>query len=144
MKVDLPQPDGPMIAVTALGAIVTPIPCSTCALPNHALRSRTTIPSAMGLSYPRQAAARHDAGRQAHQKNQADEHERSRPGLAVPVVVRRDRVREDLQRECRDRLVESLMPEAITERREQERRRLTRDARDGDHDSSDDPSARRR
>ena len=49
MNVDLPQPDGPMTAVTAFGAIVTPIPCSTCALPNQALRSRTTIPSAMAF-----------------------------------------------------------------------------------------------
>src|ERR1700745_2787416 len=142
MNVDLPQPDGPMTAVTALGAMVTPIPCKTCALPNHALRSRTMIPSAMRLSYPREAAARGDAGREAHHKYQADEHERSRPGLAVPVVVWRDRVREDLQRQRRDRLIESLMPEPVAESREQQGRRLPRDARDRDHDAGDDPRAR--
>src|SRR6516225_5102058 len=133
-NVDFPQPEGPMTAVTAFGAIVTPMPRRTCVVPNHALRSRTTIPSAMLLSYPREAAARDDAGREAHHEDQADEHERARPGLAVPVVVRCDRVREDLQRERRDRLIQSLMPEAVAERREQQRRGLARDAGDRHHD----------
>src|SRR5215510_9266653 len=144
MKVDLPQPDGPMIAVTALGAIVTPIPRSTWALPNHALRSRTTIPSAMFLSYPRDAAARCHARRQAYHENQGDQHERPRPRLAVPVVIGRDRVRKDLERQRRDRLVESVVPEAISERREEQRRRLAGDARDSHHDARDDPGTRRR
>jgi hypothetical protein len=36
MKVDFPQPDGPMMAVTALGAIVRSTPFSTWLSPNHA------------------------------------------------------------------------------------------------------------
>src|SRR5262249_58418596 len=131
MKVDLPQPDGPIIAVTALGAIVTPIPRSTWALPNHALRSRTTIPSAMVLSYPREATARCHTRRQTHRENQGDQHERPRPCLAVPVVIGRDRVRKDLERQRRDRLLGAVAPEAISRPPGEHGRALARDARPG-------------
>ena len=40
MKVDLPQPDGPMIAVTPLAGMSMSMPCSTSCVPNQALRPR--------------------------------------------------------------------------------------------------------
>src|SRR5262245_29834317 len=126
MNVDLPQPEGPMSAVTAFGAIEMPISCSTWCSPNHALRPLTRMPSAMS-PYPREAGARRRARRQTHHEHQADEYERAGPRLAVPVVVGRDRVREDLQGQRRDRLVEPLVPEAVAEGREEQRRRLSRD-----------------
>ena len=43
----------------------------------------------------------------------------SRPRLAMEVVVRRDRVREDLHRERRGRLVEARAPELVVERGEE-------------------------
>src|SRR4051812_43676906 len=41
MKVDLPQPDGPMMAVTFFEAMSMSMPCRTSCGPNHALRPRT-------------------------------------------------------------------------------------------------------
>src|SRR5215470_117868 len=143
MNVDLPQPDGPMSAVTAFGAIEMPISCSTWCSPNHALRSLTRMPSAMS-PYPREAAACRDARRQTYHKHQADENERAGPRLAMPVVVRRDCIREDLQGQRRDRLIEPLVPEAVAEGREEQRRRLSGYPRDGDHRAGDDAGARGR
>src|SRR6185436_13355969 len=97
MNVDLPQPEGPMMAVTALGAIVRSIPLKTCMLPNQALTPVTWIPSTIPSPHSAEAAPRGDAGRQADDEHHPDEHEGARPRLAVPVVVGRDRVREDLQ-----------------------------------------------
>src|SRR3989441_8044222 len=50
--------------------------------------------------------------------------------LAVPVVEGRDRVGEDLERQRGDRLIEALVPEAVAEGREEQRRRLPRHAGD--------------
>ena len=52
MNVDFPQPDGPMSAVTALGATARPMLCRMCASPNQALRSLTRMPSAMSHLTP--------------------------------------------------------------------------------------------
>src|SRR5262245_36466683 len=144
MKVDFPQPDGPMIAVTALGAIVRSMPFSTCALPNHALTPVTWMPSTIPSPHSTEPAPCDHAGRQAHDEYDTNEHERAGPGLTMPVVVGGDRVREDLQRQCRDRLIEPLVPEPVAERREQQRRRLAGHARHGHHDASDDSGPRRR
>src|SRR3989442_7575540 len=111
MNVDFPQPDGPMIAVTALGAIASPMPCSTWTSPNQALRSLTRIPSATLSPHRAVTAARRDPRREADQEDQRDQHQGPRPGLAVPVVVRRDRLSEDLDRQRGDRLIEGPGPE---------------------------------
>ena len=73
-----------------------------------------------------------------------DEHQRAGPRLPVPVVVRRDRVGEDLHRQRRDRLHEGGAEEPVVERGEEQRRRLPGDARERQHDARDDPGQRRR
>src|SRR6266536_334079 len=47
-SVDLPQPDGPMMAVTALGSIPIETSAIACRVPYQALRSSTRIASASG------------------------------------------------------------------------------------------------
>src|SRR3989449_11664676 len=113
MNVDFPQPDGPMIAVTALGAIASPMPCRTWTSPNQALRSLTRIPSATPSPHRAVTAARRDPRREADQEDQRDQHQGPRPGLAVPVVEGRDPVGEDLGRQPRDRLIEAPVPEGV-------------------------------
>src|SRR2546425_5096723 len=111
MNVDFPQPDGPMIAVTALGAIASPMPCSTWTSPNQALRSLTRIPSATPSPHRAVTAARRDPRREADQEDQRDQHQGPRPRLAMPGVEGRDRVGEDLERQRGDRLIGALGPE---------------------------------
>src|SRR5256712_10255781 len=139
MNVDLPQPEGPMIAVTALGAIASPMSRRTWRVPNQALRSLTRIPSAMPSPHRAVAAARRDSRRETDQEDQGDQHQRAGPRLAVPVVEGRDRVREDLERERGDRLIEALVPEAVAEGPEEQRRRLARPPGHGHHDAPDAP-----
>ena len=70
--------------------------------------SSTSMPSAMrATSPPLKRPLRDEPRRQADHEHQRDEHERPGPGLAVPVVVGRDRVGEDLHRQRRDRLVQA-------------------------------------
>src|SRR2546422_9461427 len=121
MNVDFPQPDGPMIAVTALGAIASPMPCRTWTSPNQALRSLTRIPSATPSPHRAVAAARRDPRRETDQEDQGDQHQRAGPRLAVPVVVWGDRIGEDLERQRGDRLIEKLGPETVAESREKQR-----------------------
>src|SRR2546422_10068098 len=79
MNVDLPQPEGPMIAVTALGAIASPMSRRTWRVPNQALRSLTRIPSAMLSPHRAVAAARRDSRRETDQEDQGGPHQRARP-----------------------------------------------------------------
>src|SRR5438105_3689582 len=58
-------------------------------------------------------------------EHDADEEQRRAPGLLVPIVVGRDRVRVDLHRQGGDRLVEPLGREPARERGEEERGRLS-------------------
>ena len=62
----------------------------------------------------------------------------------MPVVVGRDGVRVDLQRQRGDGLVEPLVPESVAERGEQQGRGLPRDPRHRHHDPGDDAGAGRR
>src|SRR5262249_1189536 len=113
MNVDFPQPDGPMIAVTALGATVRSTPCSTSDWPNHARSPFTQMPSPMLTSANRRPApGRHSRGDTGHE-DERDQDQRPCPRLPVPVVVRQDGVRVDLQRQGGDRLVEPVMPKAV-------------------------------
>src|SRR5437870_11970001 len=96
MNVDLPQPEGPMIAVTALGAIASPISRRTWSVPNQALRSLTRIPSAMLSPHRAVTAASHDPRRETHQEDQRDQHKDAGPRQTVTVVEGGDPVGADL------------------------------------------------
>src|SRR2546430_14139949 len=112
MNVDFPQPDGPMIAVTALGAIASPMPCSTWTSPNQAWRSLTRVPSATPSPHRAVTAARRDPRREADQEDQPDQHQGPPPGLAVPGGEGRGRAREELERRRGGRVDEAPGPAA--------------------------------
>src|SRR4051812_46675215 len=76
-------------------------------------------------------------GDHEHERN---EHQRSGPRLPMPIVVRADRVREDLQGKRCNWFREVRRPELIPEGRKQERRSFSCDASNGDEHTSDDAS----
>ena len=143
MKVDLPQPDGPMMAVTALGAIVRSIPLQDLGLAEPRVEVLDVDPVRHGhlIEPPTRPPGGEPSG-QAGDEHHRDQHERRGPRLPVPVVVGRDGVRVDLQRQRGDGLVQALVPEAIAERREEQRRRLAGDPGDRHHHAGDDAGPR--
>src|SRR3989454_11442762 len=121
MNVAFPQPDGPMIAVTALGAIASPMPCSTWTSPNQAWRSLTRVPSATPSPHRAVTAARRDPRREADQEDQRDQHQGPRPGLAGAGGEGGDRGSGELERERGGRLDRGVGPEAGCRRPEEQR-----------------------
>src|SRR5579883_2977968 len=192
-RVDLPHPDGPMIAVTKRSGRASVASLTACRAPKYASRdsaasrgagaasgvaratpaagaggvtardtasapvtapgprrSRSGRPDGSSPPVSRLVAARSGkpmSGRkardQADEKDEANEDEGAGPGLGVPVVVRADRIGENLQRECGDRLVQRRRPELVSKGGEEEGRGLTGDPGNRDQRSGDDPRARR-
>src|SRR5512145_1887978 len=139
MKVLFPHPDGPMTEVTAFRPTSIVMSRSTWLSPNQALRDLTSIAlsiafSILLLSRPREKSPAH-----AQDQDHEDQDDGARPRLVVPVLVRRDRVREHLERDRRDRLVEPRLPELVPQGGEQERRRLPDDPRHRKQDPRHDP-----
>src|SRR5690242_10109578 len=119
-NVDLPQPDGPMIAMTLPSSTGSEMSCTAWMEPNHALsdsaarrvRSGVTAGSAFaGRASARPAsslftsiATSHveacpgsDAGDDADDEDERDEDQGTRPGEPVPVVVGTDCIVENLK-----------------------------------------------
>src|SRR5450759_1319034 len=69
-----------------------------------------------------------EARREADGKNNRDQHERACPRLSVPLIVRADRVSEDLEWERRDRFAQRCGPELIAECSEEKRSGLAGDS----------------
>src|SRR6185295_8666883 len=133
-NVDLPQPLGPMIAVTARARTSSVMFFNTCLPAKNTERSFTVradragpvsaslsrgeilgpvrvVPAGLSWSVVifrhssatlADAIARQDARRHVDGGDQQQQHQRPRPGLAMPVVIRRDRVAENLERQRRD------------------------------------------
>src|SRR6476661_8305564 len=97
-SVDLPHPDGPMIAVTSRSRKSTETLRTAGCLPNQAERS-TTARSVGGIPEP---GPRRQPGRDAEDENECDEDDRSRPGQRVRGLVWADGIVEDLQGERRE------------------------------------------
>src|SRR6266511_4295992 len=55
-------------------------------------------------------------------KNTGDEHQRAGPRLAMPIVIRRNGIGKNLQRQCGNGLAEAVVPKAISESGEKKRR----------------------
>src|SRR5688572_22355094 len=157
-SVDLPHPDGPMIAVTSRSRNAMDTSRTTFEVPNRAespavsrrTRAVAVVPQAAGrvategwrgssVATAAEAGARGETGGNADDKDDPDEDERARPRKGMLRIVWADGVGEDLQRECRDRLVERNRPEAVAKCREEQRRGLAGDARDRDQRGGDDP-----
>src|SRR5688572_26976838 len=160
-NVDLPQPDGPMTAVTLRSGIASVTSLMACTAPKYALSScvprrdfaaratsgasrRVTgaFTAASSVTHAAEAGTGREAGREADEEDERDEDEGSRPGEGVPLVVGTDGIGEDLKRKGCNRLGESYRPELVAERSEEQRRGLARDTRDGDQCAGHD--ARRR
>ena len=161
-KVDLPQPLGPMIAVTFFAGMRIVTSNSAWRAPYQRLKflmSKATSSAPDGQAgRGGGTGGRHDAlaarcserrggasgsvdmavkagsfavaGKYADDdiegEDQSHEDQRAGPGLAVPVVVGRDRVGEDLQGQRRDRLLQVVVPEVVAQGGEEQRRRLAR------------------
>src|SRR5512143_78131 len=143
MKVLFPHPEGPITDVTAFRPMSIVMSRRTWWSPNQALNALTSIAlsvavsiasSILLLSLPREKPSAH-----AQDQHHEDQHDGARPCLVVPVLVRRDRVGEHLERDRGDRLVEPRLPELVPQGGEQERRRLPDDPRHGEEDPRHDP-----
>src|SRR4029079_1052946 len=115
-NVDLPQPDGPMIAVTSRSRNVMDTPRTTSAEPKNALsavassrirassaEAGTRWAGAVGrgasgesVATATESGARREAGCKADDEDNADEDERAGPCERVLLVIRADREGEDL------------------------------------------------
>src|ERR1700751_1871273 len=88
------------------------------------------------LSDSPQGAAAHDIAHSAHgADDEYDQHKGSSPRLAMPVVVWRYRIGENLQRQCRRRLIKFPVPVLVAKSREQQWSCLSGDSGKGEHDS---------
>src|SRR5512143_2768676 len=151
-SVDLPQPDGPMMDVTSPDWTPNDTSRTTRDAPKYASSDSAAThagAAASGTGTSRSIAAaesearpRDESGRDADDEDESEEDERSSPGLCVLVFIGRDGIGVDLHRQRGDRLAQGDGPELITERGEQERRRFTGDARDGDERASHDAGER--
>src|SRR6185503_7523764 len=149
-NVDLPQPEGPMIAVTVRSSTSMFTLRIACAAPKCASRADTAMRGATSMTAPTERApgsasftacsggrcsvagsvspARRDAGGDADDADDADEDEGARPREAVPLVVRTCRIVVYPQRKRVDRSRERRRPEHVAECREDERRGFAGDA----------------
>src|SRR5450432_1962463 len=125
-KVDLPQPDGPMIAVTWRSCTSMPTPFTAWTLPKYASSEPTRMRGTASIvtagrfmsdtsscrfersvaTTGREAGARCETRDEANDEDERDEDERSGPSEGMPCVIGADRVREDLQWQRGDRLPE--------------------------------------
>src|SRR6266550_6118943 len=141
-RVDLPQPDGPMMAVTICAGNKSDTSCTARWCPNSAVTcaasSRSRVLADATIALPGDPA-----GRQRDHEDKPHQHQRRRPGQAMPLVERAGRVHVDLQRERLHRLADGKREIEIAERCEEQRRGLTCDARDADEASRHDPPHRR-
>src|ERR1043166_2958179 len=91
-SVDLPHPDGPMIAVTSLVATANVTSRTTRAAAKYASRPATSIAGTIGrdgsIATESEAASGREASGEADEEDEAEEDDGARPGLRVPAVVR--------------------------------------------------------
>ena len=127
---DFPQPEGPMIAVTAFCGNVAETFLIAGVSPKYAVRSRVTTHGLARSTAGRgsgtlsagaatltgvsrtwrttsvdcstEPGARHEARRNTDYENESYQYQRARPRQPVPFFVGTDRVDVDLKRESRD------------------------------------------
>ena len=87
---------------------------------------------------PRCSARQHPAGGDIRGQHQHEQHQAGGPGLPVPVLVRRNRVRVNHDRQRSGGLLQLVRPELVVEAGEQQRRGFAGDARHAqDHAGKD-------
>src|SRR5277367_6247392 len=143
-KVDLPQPLGPMIAVTAFAFTSSETFFTAARSPKKTERLRTISAAselfwvvAMKSDFALETVACQKAHADVDGEHEQQQHERARPRLPVPVVVRRNRVGENLQRHRSDGFGQAVRPTQIAKRGEHQRRGLARHAREREQNAGD-------
>src|SRR5579864_4062915 len=135
INVDFPHPEGPISAVAWFAATFRLMSYSAWLLPYQAFKFSTLIPTPMSLCRP-ESAVTHDVAHSCHcSHNQDNQHQGSGPRLAMPFIVWGNGIHENLQRQRGGRLIVTKAPELVAEGSEQQRRRLSGNARKGKHDS---------
>src|SRR5665213_1285774 len=92
-KVDLPQPLGPMMAVTALAVMSSEIFFNTWLAPKKTERLRAVSAGeflgvmAMKSAFELEAVARQETHADIDEQHEQEQHQRARPRLPVPVIV---------------------------------------------------------
>src|SRR5438105_6561995 len=140
-KVLLPQPDGPITAVTVWAGKRMETSFTTARRPYRAVR-RTVSSRSRASAGGAMALPDGPAGGDAEQQHQRHEHEGRGPREAVPLLERPRSVLIDLMRQGLHRLRDTGREVQVAERGEEERRRLTGDAGDADQAAGDDPGER--
>src|SRR5271154_3372062 len=143
-KVDLPQPLGPMMAVTALALTSSETSFTAARSPKKTERLRT-ISAASGLfwfvamksDFTLETVARQKAHADVDGEHEQEQHERARPRLTMPVVVRRNGVSKNLQRHRGDGFGQFVRPMFVAERGEKKRRGFARHARERKQNAGD-------
>src|SRR6266550_2400677 len=130
-RVDLPQPDGPMMAVTVCAGNKSDTSRTARCVPNSAVTcaasSRSRVLADATIALPGDPA-----GRQRNDEYQTHQHERRGKGEAVPIHEWARAIDVDLQGQRLHRLAHRQREVEVAERGEQQGRRFTRDARDAD------------
>src|ERR1700722_5925115 len=121
-KVDLPQPLGPMMAVTALAVTSSETSLTAARLPKKTERLRTIKAAselfwvvAMKSNLVLETVARQKAHADVDGQHEQKQHERARPCLPVPVVIRRNCVGENLQRHGGDGFGQAVCPKTVAQ-----------------------------
>src|SRR5260370_26182273 len=140
-KVVLPQPDGPITAVTVCAGNRIDTSLTTARRPYRAVSrtasscNRASAGGAMVLPDGR-------ASGEGEHEHEDHEHQGRRPRLAVPFLEWPSRVHEDLERQGLHRLEHLGGEVQVAQRREKERRGLARDPGHADGATPDDPPGR--
>src|SRR4029077_15160867 len=123
----LPQPDGPITAVTVCAGNRMDTSFTTARRPYKAV-SRTASSWSRASAGSAMMGTHHPAGGEGEHQHEAHEHQRRGPGETVPLVERPRPVREDLERQGLHRLQDVRDEIQVAERREEQRCGLARDA----------------
>src|ERR1041384_3814067 len=124
----LPQPDGPMMAVTVLAGNSSETSRTARCSPKSAVRCAASRRRRV-LADATIPGPRHPARRERDDEHESHQHERRRPRQAMPFLERSRRVHVDLQRERLHRLGDVDVEIQVAERGEEQGRGFGRAAR---------------
>src|SRR3990170_1179599 len=137
MRVDFPQPDGPMIAVTACSSTSIVISWIALFAPYQAERPLMLILTAIAISPGHGPRADDRAGADADHEHEEDQDEGRAPGGLVLARVRAQGERVDRVGQRLDRVVQAREAEPAAEGRHEEGGRLAGHARDAEEGPRD-------
>src|SRR6058998_1540494 len=130
INVDLPQPDGPMIAETACSSKSNVMSSIAFFGPYHADTLSVRIFAAIASSPRDGTKPDHDPRHDGNAEHHEDKDQGGPPGGLVQGRVRAEREHVDRVRQRLARLIQTLPPKRAPEARHEERRRFAADPRD--------------